>query len=193
MEIFSRYIVIYHGKIFRLLTKLGKTMEITNILAILAVVISIGGLIYAKKSFHLSKSIQDKTNEMEIDIQKNELLQIISNNKQLLNKSSIDLGALKADFEVEPQPIKTIMREQTKILKRNQQIINYSLEKLEKLRLKIQNWNGTLSHKDVMRYKSELYEQMKDHELNEEITTSQIKTFKEKLLQAREYANGATR
>ena len=99
-------------------------MEISNILAILAVLISIGGLIYAKKSFHLSKSIQDKTNEMEIDIQKNELLQIISNNKQLLNKSSIDLGALKADFEVEPQPIKTLMSEQIKILKRNQQLIN---------------------------------------------------------------------
>ena len=174
-------------------TLLGEIMDIANVLSGLAVLISIGGLIYAKKSFSLSQSTQAQTNEMEIDIEKNELLKLISNNKKLLNKSSIELGVLKADFEAETQPVRMIMREQALIFTRTLPIINYSLDNLEKLRLKIQNWNGTLSHKDVMRYKSELYEQMKDHELNEEITTSQIKTFKEKLLQAREYANGATR
>lgn len=118
---------------------------------------------------------------------------MLSDNKSILNKARIEIGALKADFDAESQPVKTLMSKYTDLFTSFLPKIEDAISYLEEMHEKIHNWKGNISRKDIMRYKAEYYEDKKGFEISLDSAIACTAIFKEKLVQAKQYAAGSTR
>ena len=143
-------------------------MEISDYIAALALIISFSSLCVAKRSLDHSKTTQKKSDQIFFDNEKNELLQMLSNNKSLLNKARIEIGALKANFEIEPQSVKNLMNQYANIFTEFLPKIEKAICNLEELHGKIHKWKDDISHKDIIRCKAEFYEDLKGFEITYE-------------------------
>ena len=165
----------------------------SDYISALALIISSISLYLAIMSFRHSKATQKKADQIFIDSEKNELLKMLSDNKSLLNKARIEIGALKADFEIESQPVKTIMNQYTNIFTTTLPMLEDAIYNLEELHNNIHNWKGNISHKDIIRHKAEYYEDMKGFEVTYEQAVACTTTFKEKLFKVKQHTTGATK
>lgn len=168
-------------------------MESSDYIAAFALLISLGSLYLSKKSFDHTKLSQKNAESQLIENEKTKLLQLLSNNKSLLNKARIEIGALKADFEIESQPIKIIMTQYTNLFTEFLPKIEDAMAYIDNHYNDIVKWRGDISYTSIMRSKAACHEALKDFEISHEQAVKCIEIFKEKLQMAKEYTNGATK
>jgi len=137
--------------------------------------------------------MQKTTERKLIENEKAELLRQVSNNKSILNNVRIEIGALQANFGIETQPVKELMKNYTNIFTEFLPSIERALSLLESDYANLINWRGEMSYSDIMRTKASSYEALKQYETSHEQAIQCIAIFKEKLKQAKDYVNGAAR
>ncbi len=168
-------------------------MNTSDVIAIFALVISFGSLYINKIALDNAKEIQKDAEKKLIENEKINLLKQISDNKSILNKTRIEIGALRANFEIEPQPVKVIMRQFTNIFTESLPSIEDVISYLEDTYNNITNWRGEMSYSDILHTKASYHEDLKQFEISHEQAIQCIAIFKEKLKLAKEHVNGATR
>jgi len=168
-------------------------MDSFDYLAVLALVISLGSLLVNKKALDNAKSAQESADDKLIESEKSEILKQISDNKSVLNKARVEIGALKANFNIESQPVQEMMTNFTSLFTDNLPTIEKEIFLLETDYATIINLQEKLSYSDVVEYKATCYERFKQCEIGNEQAMQCIKIFKEKLKLAQAHAHGATR
>jgi hypothetical protein len=165
-------------------------MSSSDIIAIFAVLISFGSFFISKKSLDFAIGMQKATESKLIEHEKTELLRQISNNKSILNNARIEIGALQANFNIEPLPVKKLMDNYTDIFTSFLPKIEKTISYLEVDYGNLINWTGEMSYSDIMRTKATYYEDLKQFETSHEQAIQCIAIFKEKLNQAKSHAEG---
>jgi len=165
----------------------------SDIVATFALIISFGSFYIAKKSLNFAIEMQKTTERKLIENEKAELLRQISDNKSILNNARIEIGALQASFGIETQPVKELMKNYTNLFTGFLPSIERALALLESDYANLINWHGEMSYSDIMRTKATSYEALKQYETSHEQAIQCIAIFKEKLKQAKDYANRETR
>jgi len=165
----------------------------SDIVAIFALIISFGSFYIGKRSLDFAIEMQKTTERKLIENEKAELLRQVSNNKSILNNVRIEIGALQANFGIETQPVKELMKNYTNIFTEFLPSIERALSLLESDYANLINWRGEMSYSDIMRTKASSYEALKQYETSHEQAIQCIAIFKEKLKQAKDYVNGAAR
>lgn len=168
-------------------------MNASDYIAIFAVLMSFGSFYISKRSLDFAIEMQKAAEKKLIENEKTELLKLISNNKSVLNNAFIEMGVLKADFDIEPQQIKEIMKNYTNIFTGFMPSLESTIARLESDYDNLINWNGEMSYSDIMRTKAKSHEALKRNETSHEQAIQCIAIFKEKLAHAKSYVNGATR
>lgn len=168
-------------------------MNISDIVAIFALIISFGSFYIGKRSLDFAIEMQKTTERKLIENEKAELLRQVSNNKSILNNARIEIGVLQENFGIETQPVKELMKNYTNIFTEFLPSIERALSLLESDYANLINWRGEMSYSDIMRTKASSYEALKQYETSHEQAIQCIAIFKEKLKQAKDYVNGAAR
>ena len=168
-------------------------MTISDTVALFALLISFGSFYISKRSLDFAIAMQKSTERKLIENEKAELLKQISNNKSILNNARIEIGALQADFGIEPQPVKMLMENYTNIFSDFLPSIERMISILEGDYTKLANWPGEISYSDIMRTKAVFHEDLKQFETSHKQAIQCIAIFKEKLKLAKDYAHSSTR
>jgi hypothetical protein len=147
----------------------------------------------SKKSLDHSIEIQKRSDSKDFVAVKTEVLQRLSDDRSILEKTRIEIGALKADFEAEPQPVQTLMSRHTNLFTEYLPAIERSIRQLDELWDQTSKWGKEKDYSDLVHHKAFLYKCMKDDEIAGETGLYLVKEFKEKLRLAKEYASKATR
>lgn len=168
-------------------------MNTSDIVAIFALLISLGSFYIGKKSLDFAVEMQKATERKLIENEKAELLRQISNNKSILNNARIEIRALQANFGTETQRVKELMKNYTNIFTEFLPSIEKALSLLESDYANLINWRDEMSYSDIMRAKASNYEALKQYETSHEQAIQCIAIFKERLKQAKDYVNSAAR
>lgn len=168
-------------------------MTVSDTVAFFALLISLGSFYISKRSLDFAIEMQKATERKLIENEKAELLKQISNNKSVLNNARIEIGALQADFGIEPQPVKMLMGNYTNIFSEFLPSIERMISRLEDDYTKLAHWPGEISYSDIMRTKAMFHEDLKQFEISHNQAIQCIAIFKEKLKLAKDYTHGATK
>ena len=160
-------------------------MAASDIIAIFAVIISLGSYFISKKSLDFVIAMQKTSESKQIDNEKSELLRQISNNKSILNDVRIEIGVLQANFDAESLSIKKLMGNYTNIFTSTLSKIESTISDLETEYSKLINWSGEMSYSDIMRAKAAYHEDSKQFEMSHEQGIKCVTIFKEVLAQAK--------
>lgn len=175
-------------------------MDTATIFSIIALIVSIGsfGVTWwatriSKKSLDHSIEIQKRSDKKDFMMVKAEVLQRLSDDRSVLEKTRIEIGALKVDFEAEPQPVQMLMSKHTNLFTEFLPAIERSIRQLDELWDKASKWGEEKDITDLIHDKAFYYKCMKDDEIAGETGLFLVKEFNEKLRLAREYASKASR
>ena len=163
-------------------------MDLPIVIAIFALLISIGSLsvtVWAtklsKKSLNHAIDIQVKGEEKEFERLRAELLMQIADSRRLLDKTRIEIGTLKADFDAEKQPVKVIMGSYTNLFTEYLPKVEASIQQLDMLWKEISGWSKEKSHRELMDTKAVLYRSLKDDEVVYDSGVYMVNVFKARL------------
>jgi len=163
-------------------------MTTSDIIAVSALIFSAGSYYISKKSLELATEIQRGAERKLIEQERIELLRQISDNKAILNNARIEIGALQANFNIELQPVKELMKNYVNMFTEFLPSIERTLTLLENDYSKLINWHGEMSYADIMQAKASSYEDLMNYQVAHEQAIQCIAIFKEKLMHAKEHA-----
>ena len=169
-------------------------MDLATTISLGALLVSIGSLSVtlwatrlSNRSLNHAIEIQEKGEEKEFERLRAELLMQIAEDRRLLDKTRIEIGTLKADFDVEPQPIKVIMRNYTNLFTDYLPRVEASIQQLDMLWKEVSGWSKEKSHRELMDAKAVLYRSLKDDEVVYDSGIYMVNVFKAKLEVARQH------
>lgn len=140
----------------------------------------------SNKSLNHAIEIQKKNEEKEFERLRTELLMQIADSRRLMDKTRIEIGTLKADFDAEPQPIKMIMKNYTNLFTDYFPRVEASVNQLDILWKDVSGWSKKKSYRELMDAKAVLYRSLKDDEVVYDVAIYLINVFKAQLEVARQ-------
>lgn len=175
-------------------------MDMPTVISIVALLVSIGSLgitVWAtklsKKSLDHAIDVQTKGEEKEFERLRAELLMQIADSRRLLDKTRIEIGTLKADFDAEPQPVQVVMKNYTNLFTGYQPEVEASIRQLDMLWKEVSCWSKEKSHHELMDTKAVLYRSLKDDEVVYDSGVYMVSVFKAKLEIAKQHVTNAIR
>ncbi len=167
-------------------------MEISEILPFIALIVSLIILYQSKKALDQSRAVQRQSQENQIDVTRAELLRLMSDCTRVLNTTRIDIGALKAEFDDESQPVQVLLHNFTDLFDSYLPNIETALDVLTSDWNAVNAWSGTISFSDLMREKARIQYALQEYEIANNQAIHLVETFREKLQMAREHSSSAT-
>jgi hypothetical protein len=168
-------------------------MDFAMAIAFLALLVSVGSLVVTIWATRLSNmslnhaiEIQEKGEEKEFERLRADLLMQIADDRRLLDKTRIKIGTLKADFDVEPQPVQAIMRNYINLFTDYLPKVEASIKQLDMLWEEVSGWPKGKSHRELMDAKAVLYRSLKDAEVVYDIGIFLVNEFRAQLEVARQ-------
>lgn len=147
-------------------------MDISIVIAVAALIVSVGSFgvtIWAtrlsEKSLNHAIDIQAIGEEKEFQGLRTGLLMQIADSRRLLDKTRIEIGALKADFDIEKQSVKVIMAGYTSLFTDYLPKVESAIAQLDHLWKDVSSWTTEKSYSELMAAKAVLYRSLKDDEL----------------------------
>lgn len=163
-------------------------MDLSTGLSIVALIVSVGSLgvtVWAtrlsKKSLNHAIDVQEKGEEKEFERLRAELLMQIADSRRLLDKTRIEIGTIKADFDAEKQPVKVIMASYTNLFTEYLPKVEASIQQLDTLWKEISNWSKEKSHRELMDARAVLYRRLKDDEVVYDSGIYMVNVFKARM------------
>jgi hypothetical protein len=175
-------------------------MDISTTISVVAVLVSLGSLgvtIWAtrlsKKSLNHAIEIQVAGEEKEFERIRADLLMQIADSRRLLDKTRIEIGTLKANFDAEPQPVQVLMTNYTNLFTDYLPKVEASIQQCDMLWKEVANWSQEKSLRELMDAKAVLYRSLKDDEVVYDSGIYAVNVFRAKLDAAKQYASHAVR
>ena len=175
-------------------------MDIPTTISLIAVLISLGSFgvtIWAtrlsKNSLNHAIAIQIAGEEKEFERLRADLLMQIADSRRLLDKTRIEIGTLKANFDVEPQPVQVLMTNYTNLFTDYLPKVEASIQQCDMLWKEVANWSREKSHRELMDAKAVLYRSLKDDEVVYDSGIYAVNVSTAKLDAAKQYASHAVR
>jgi hypothetical protein len=161
-------------------------MELSLAISGLALVVSVLSFVVSKRSYDRAGRIHEQS-QLDAGAQrKRELLVLMSDCRATLNSTRVDIGALKAVFDAEPQPVRALLKNFVGLFNDYLPNIERALASLDADRQAVANWAGNFPVVDLERQHARIYDDLKTFQFVGSNATSLIATFKEKLGLARE-------
>ncbi len=189
----SRHQAGFPTKITALKKKDFGFMDTSTTISLGALLVSVGSLsitIWATKLSNRSLShaieIQEKGEEKEFERLRIDLLMQIADDRRLLEKTRIEIGTLKAEFDAESQPTKKIMRNYINLFNEYLPRVEASIKQLDILYNDVSGWSKEKSHRELMDAKAVLYRSLKDDEVAHDCGTYLVSVFRAQLEVARQ-------
>jgi hypothetical protein len=168
-------------------------MDLPTEISIFAFLVSIGSLCVtvwatklSQKSLDHAIDIQTKAEEKEFDKLRTDLLMQLADSRRLLDKTRIEIGTFKADFDAEPHAVQDIMSNYTSLFTDYLPRVEASIEQLDMLWKEVSAWSKEKSHREIMDTKAVLYRSLKDDEVVYDSGIYAVNEFKAKLATAKE-------
>ncbi len=175
-------------------------MDMPTAIALIAVLISLGSFgvtIWAtrlsKKSLDHAIAIQISGEEKDFEKLRADLLMQIADSRRLLDKTRIEIGTLKANFDAEQQPVKVLMTNYTNLFTDYLPKVEASIQQCDMLWKEVSGWSKNKSHRELMDAKAVLYRSLKDDEVVYDSGLYCVNLFKAKLEMAKQYTSQAVR
>ena len=175
-------------------------MDLPITLSIIAVLISLGSFgvtIWAtrisKRSLDHAIDMRESMEKKEFERLRAELLMQIADSWRVLDKTRIEIGTIKANFDAEPQSVQVIMSNYTNLFTEYLPKVEGSIRQLDSLWQDVAGWSSEKTHKELMDAKAVLYRSLKGDEVVYDSGIYMVNVFKTKLEMAQEHVTHATR
>lgn len=147
-------------------------MSASDILAVLALIVSCVGIGIAfwanrisVRALKLAEASNATTAEQQFDRIRAELLMQIADSRKQLERTRIEIGALKAGYAAEPQGVQRLMSEYNESLFGDYlSRIEASIRQLDHLWGEVATWTADKPHAELMAVKALLYRTHQDDE-----------------------------
>lgn len=173
-------------------------MELALVVSIIAALISLGSLavtIWAtrisKQSLNHAINIQERMDSKEFERTRSDILIQIADCRKVLDKTRIEIGALKTNFDAEPQPVQLILSPQGGLFSDYLPKVEGAIRLLDALKNDVLEWTTDKPYGELMNAKAVLYQQLKDNEVVYDAGIYSVNEFKTKLELAKEYVKGS--
>ena len=167
-------------------------MDNATTISLGALLVSVGSLSVtlwatrlSNKSLNHAIEIQQKNEEKEFERLRTDLLMQVADSRRLMDKTRIEIGTLKADFEAEPQPIKMLMANYANLFTYYFPKVEDSISRLDILSKDVSGWPNEKSYRELMNAKALLYQSLKQDEVVYDVAIYLINEFKAQLQVAR--------
>lgn len=117
----------------------------------------------------------------------------ISDSRRILEKTRIEIGTIKANFDAESQPVQVLMTNYTKLFTEYLPGVESNIKQLDALWRDVSGWTDEKDYKKLMEAKATLYHSSKDDEQVYESAIFCVKEFKTKLELAKQHVNNGLR
>ncbi len=165
-------------------------MATSDWIAIGALGVSLISLHLSKRSLENSKTVTDASQAFRVAEAKSELLTILSESRSVLNRTRIDIGALKAIYDNEKQPVQILMQNYISLFTEYLPTVETALKQVEADWISVQSWTDEIGISDILRRKSDCQSDLKDHENCYEQAVYLIEEFRTVLARARQHSRG---
>ena len=154
-----------------------------------ALAVSLISLYLSNKSLKNSKVATEASQAIRTAEAKSELLAILSECRAVLNRTRIDIGALKAIYDNEKQPVQVLLQNFISLFTEYLPTVETALAQVEADWKSVQSWANEISVSDILRRKSDFQDNLKDYENTHEQAVYLIEEFRNVLAKARRYIN----
>lgn len=168
-------------------------MDMPTAISLIAILVGLGCLgvtlwasILSKRSLNHAIAIQEKGEEKEFQRLRTELLMQIADSRMVLDKTRIEVGTLKADFDAEPQAVQQMMRNYINLFTDYLPRVEFSIQQLDILWKDVSAWPKDKSHHELMDAKAVLYRSIKDDEVVYDSAMFMVSEFRAQLSVARQ-------
>jgi hypothetical protein len=162
-------------------------MSASVVIAGLALVVSILSLVISKRSFERSGEVYEQGRRDAAAQRKRELLVLMSDCRSSLNSTRVNIGALTAIFDAEPQAVQVLLVNYVGLFDGYLPSVERALESLDVDRKAVADWAGAISLADLEHQYARIYDDLKTFQFVDAQASSLIATFNEKLALARAF------
>ena len=138
-----------------------------------------------KKALRHSNAARSRSGALHAQEVKVEVLELISECRSILHRTSTEIGALKADFDYERQPVQDLLQNYTGLFSEYLPKTQDALQAMEEEWASVHAWTDEISHDDLLRRKSELQDRINDFNFSNNIVAGLVSEFREKMIEAR--------
>jgi hypothetical protein len=158
---------------------------VETFIAVTALLVSIIGVYISHKADRRSKATAEDSQRNLRESSKADLLALMSECYAVLNDARIEIGALKAEFDAEPDAVKRSLNHYVALFTEYLPTIEAALETWDADRKAVERWGGHLSFADIMREKARIQSDLKNFQNAARQGEKMVSTFREKLELAR--------
>ena len=108
------------------------------------------------------------------------MLGLISDCRSILHRTYTEIGALKADFDNERQPVQVLLQNYTGLFSEYLPKTQHALQAMEEDWAFVHAWTDEISHDDLLRRKSELQDRINDFNFSNDIAVGLVSSFERK-------------
>lgn len=180
---------------FQFINEILALPEVASWSALSAIAISALSYIWTRKAAQTSqlalehaKSEAKKSELLEAEKKRYELLCAISNEKALLMDARLELGALNAQHGADSESVKALLQNFSKVFEYLPKV-ELSIAQLDQLYDQVANTDATLGPKHLLQLAAEQHRISKDTEYFKSCCEGCLTTFKEKREKAIQYTN----
>ena len=167
-------------------------MDLPTRISVVALLLSFGSLGVTVWATKHAIDVQNKGDEREFERLRAELLMQVADSRRLLDKTRIEIGTIKADFDVELQSVKALMGKYTNLFTEYLPKVEAAITQLDALWIEVAGWSKEKTPRELMDTKAILYRSLKDDEVVYDSGICLVNMFKAKLEMAKLHVLSAT-
>ena len=160
-------------------------MDQATIIALLAVVVSIWSAIVSHKALNHAKKSHITQQKIDFERERFNLLEVFNDSRKLLDKTRIEIGTLKAQFNNEPDSVKALLVNYTSLFTEYLPTIEKGLRQANALWDEVANWDESEGIHALIRNKAHFRALVHGDQVAHDQGLYCVAVFKEKLDLAR--------
>ena len=168
-----------------------------SVIALVVSALSLAAAIWASYVGHQSLKHARETYDEQLSIsfarERAQLLQLITQNQAVLQKTFITVGALKAKFDASPQPVQVLLHNFTNLFTEYLPRLEGSIRQCAALWHEVSEWDQRRGIHALVHHQARYRALMEDDLIAHDQGLIMVGIVEEKLAKATEYVAGATR
>jgi hypothetical protein len=165
----------------------------TTLLALIALVISVCGFlvsiwsaVISHKALNHNRNSYEEQQRIAFERERSQLLEIFNDSRKLLDKTRIEIGALKAQFDSESEPVKELLVNYTDLFSKYLPMITGGLRQANALWNEVANWDESTGIHALVHHQARFRALVLDDQRAHDQGLYCVSVFKEKLKLAKE-------
>lgn len=168
-----------------------------SILALVVSLLSLAAAIWASYVGQQSLSHARKTYDEQLSIsfvrERSQLLELITQNQSVLEKTRLRIGALKANFDASPQPVKVLLHSYTDLFTEYLPRIEGSIRQCASLWNEVAEWDERKGIHALVHHQARYRSLMQGDQIAHDQGLIMVGIVESKMSEAVAYVSGATR